>query len=186
MYWNYTTYDSPTGFNGGWCNWPDTGDVCIFHYCALCGTKVVPLPQLSYFWDTGSPQTAAITGTVLRDFPHFWSKNLCLGPIWTGENGLANFLFLQRYSRKNVCPHSQHLRWYRVSVVNNYTDTMSAWSTTTLTPCHCSQRLRGHMSALSTTTQTLSENFEGLSQILKEQSGEKRLLDVCTNPMAII
>ena len=36
------------------------------------------------------------------------------------------------------------------------------------------------------TTRTLSENFEGFSQILKEQSGEKRYLGVFTNPIAII
>ena len=36
------------------------------------------------------------------------------------------------------------------------------------------------------TTRTLSENFEGFSQILKEQSGEKMYLGVFTNPTAII
>ena len=35
------------------------------------------------------------------------------------------------------------------------------------------------------TMQTLSENFEGFSQILKEQSGEKRYLDVFTHPIAL-
>ena len=36
------------------------------------------------------------------------------------------------------------------------------------------------------TTQTLFENFEGFSQILKEQSGKKMYLDVFTHPIAII
>ena len=36
------------------------------------------------------------------------------------------------------------------------------------------------------TTKKLSGNFEGFSQILKEQSGEKRYLGVFTNPIAII
>ena len=36
------------------------------------------------------------------------------------------------------------------------------------------------------TTPTLSENFEGFSQILKEQSGGKRYLGVFTTPIAII
>ena len=36
------------------------------------------------------------------------------------------------------------------------------------------------------TTRTFSENFEGFSQILKEQSGEKRYLVVFSNPIAII
>ena len=43
------------------------------------------------------------------------------------------FSFLRRYSRKTC-----------VCTVNNYADTMSAWSTTTLTPCQHGQRLRGH------------------------------------------
>ena len=33
---------------------------------------------------------------------------------------------------------------------------------------------------------TLLENFEGFSQILKEQSGEKKYLGVFTHPIAII
>ena len=48
-----------------------------------------------------------------------------------------------------------------VPVVNNYADT-------------------------DKTTWTLSVNFEGFSQILKEQSGEKRYFVVFTNPIAII
>ena len=36
------------------------------------------------------------------------------------------------------------------------------------------------------TMQTLSENFKGFSQILKEQSGEKRYLGGFKNPIAII
>ena len=35
-------------------------------------------------------------------------------------------------------------------------------------------------------TRTLLENFEGFSQIFKEQSGEKRYLGVFTNPIAIM
>ena len=52
---------------------------------------------------------------------------------------------------------------------NNFTDTMSAWSTTTL----------------SVVNNTF-EKFEGFSQILKEQSGDKRYLGVLTNPIEII
>ena len=36
------------------------------------------------------------------------------------------------------------------------------------------------------TTRTLSENFEGFSQILKEQSGKKIYFGLFTNPIAII
>ena len=36
------------------------------------------------------------------------------------------------------------------------------------------------------TAQTLLENFEVFSQILKEQSGEKEYLGVYTNPITII
>ena len=52
-----------------------------------------------------------------------------------------------------------------VSLVNNYTDTVSN---------------------MDKTKRTLLKNFEGFSQILKEQLGEKRYLDVFTCPIAII
>ena len=39
---------------------------------------------------------------------------------------------------------------------------------------------------MTMTTQTLSENFKGFSQILKEQSGEKRYLGGFKNQIAII
>ena len=39
-----------------------------------------------------------------------------------------------------MCLRSQRLCWHGVSVVNNYADTMSAWSPNTLTPCQHSQR----------------------------------------------
>ena len=48
-----------------------------------------------------------------------------------------------------------------VSVVNDYKDT-------------------------NKTMGTLSENFTGFSQILQEQSGEKRYLGVFTHPIAIV
>ena len=38
----------------------------------------------------------------------------------------------------------------------------------------------------SMTTQTLFENFEGFSQILNEQSGNKMYLGMFTHPIAII
>ena len=38
----------------------------------------------------------------------------------------------------------------------------------------------------SMTTQTLFENFEGFSQILKEQSGKKRYFGVFTHPITIM
>ena len=106
------------------------------------------------------------------------------------------------------------LRWHGVSVVNDYADTMSVWSITTLTPCQWSQQLRCHTGNYFTlekvkklkknvtqnviwyfqklyvrvvndyvdtdkTTLTLLENLKGFSQILKEQSGEKKFLKVC-------
>ena len=43
-----------------------------------------------------------------------------------------------------LCPLSHWPCWHRVHVVADYADTMSAWSTTTLTPCPRSQRLRRH------------------------------------------
>ena len=59
------------------------------------------------------------------------------------------------------CRGSQQLHGYGVSVVNDYADT-------------------------DKTLRALLENFEGFSQILKEQSGKKRYLDVFTHPKAII
>ena len=55
-----------------------------------------------------------------------------------------------------------------------------AWSATTWTQCQHSQRLCGHgvgevnnIADTDKTKQTLLENFEGFSQILKEHSVEK-------------
>ena len=46
--------------------------------------------------------------------------------------------------------------------------------------------LRKTYADTSMTMRTLFENFDGFSQILKEQSGEKSDLNVFTNPVAII
>ena len=59
------------------------------------------------------------------------------------------------------------------------------------TACQRSQRLPGHgvgivIDFTDKTTPTLFESFEGFSQIIKEQSVEKRYLSVFTNPIAII
>ena len=53
---------------------------------------------------------------------------------------------------------------------------------TVQTQCHRSQRLRGHGQDYADTL----KKFEGFSQILKEQSDEKRYLGVLTNPIEII
>ena len=77
----------------------------------------------------------------------FISKTLLLGPIRTGKNGFAKYFVLRRYSRKfskNECLRSCWLRWYSVSVVVDYADTMPAWSLITTTQCQRRQRLRGH------------------------------------------
>ena len=60
-----------------------------------------------------------------------------------------------------------------------------------LTVCLHSRWSSGHgvgvvKADTSMTMWTLFENFEGFSQILKEQSGKKRYLGVFTHPMAII
>ena len=47
------------------------------------------------------------------------------------QNGFANFLVIVKIFAKNMC-----------GVVNDYIDTVSAWSMTTMTWCQCSQRLR--------------------------------------------
>ena len=59
------------------------------------------------------------------------------------------------------CQCSHGLCRYGVGIVNNYATT-------------------------DKTLWTLSENFEEFSQMLKEQSGEKRYLGVFKNPAAII
>ena len=69
--------------------------------------------------------------------------------------------FRQYFYEKNSTWAPYELRGHCVGVVNNYADTsMTMW--------------------------TLFENFEGFSQILKEQSGKKRYLGVFTHPIAII
>ena len=54
------------------------------------------------------------------------------------------FRFCEDIREKRVCPQSQQLRWHRISIVNDYANTMSARSMTMLTLCQRSQRLRGH------------------------------------------
>ena len=73
--------------------------------------------------------------TVSRDFWPFLSKNSSWAPYehWRGKNGSAKFLFSPRYSQK-MC----------ISVVNNYADTVSAYSMTSRTLCQRSPRLQGH------------------------------------------
>ena len=82
--------------------------------------------------------------------------------------------------------HNLLLRGHSV----DHADTVLAWSTTTRRLCQRSQLLCRHVvnkyADTDKTTQTLLENFEGFSQILKEQSGEKKYLGLFTNPIAII
>ena len=72
-------------------------------------------------------------------------KKLHLGPIWTEKKRFREiFRFCEDIREKRVCPQSQQLRWHRISIVNDYANTMSARSMTMLTLCQRSQRLRGH------------------------------------------
>ena len=49
----------------------------------------------------------------------------------SSENGFANFFVFAKIFAKNVCPRS--LCGHRVSAVNDYADTLSAYLTTTRT-----------------------------------------------------
>ena len=89
-----------------------------------------------------------------------------------------------------MCRNSCKLSKHDVGEVIDYADTVSANSLTMQTRCWRLHWLRRHgmgivnnYSERSMTTRTLLENFEGFSQILKEQSGEKRYLGVFTNPI---
>ena len=93
-------------------------------------------------------------------FEHFLPKYSTWAPYEQAKTVSNFFVFAKKFDSK-VCPRSQRLRRHGVGIVNNNADT-------------------------DKTTRTLSENFEGFSQILKEQSGEKRYLGVFTNPIAII
>ena len=81
---------------------------------------------------------AQVKETVSRDFsPIFFGlKRFYLGPVWIGKNSFANFFVFAKIFTKNVCPHSQRLHWHpfqrshwllwhRVSIVNDYADTVS-------------------------------------------------------------
>ena len=70
-----------------------------------------------------------------------------------------NFIFSKRLCLRS-CLRLVNDYVNRVSVVKNYADTTK-------------------------TMRTLLENFEGFSQILWKQSGEKKYLDVFTYPIAI-
>ena len=112
-----------------------------------------------------------------RDFwPNsIWLRRFDLGPMCSGKHGVAKFFVFAKILKKirektcvcivvdyaDTCQHSRWLHKYRVGVVNDYADT-------------------------DKTTRTLSENFEGFSQILKEQSGKKCYFGAFTHPIAII
>ena len=79
-----------------------------------------------------------------------------------------------------MCPCSHWLRWHCVSVVVDYVDTaeivvdyLDTW-----TRCLCSCWLRRHGQDYTDTF----KNFEGFSQIFKEQSGEKKVLGCVFKP----
>ena len=63
-------------------------------------------------------------------------NKLHLGSIWIGKTSFTKIFFFSKIFAKNMCmhSHSHRLRWHNVSVVNNYVDTMSALSLSTLTP----------------------------------------------------
>ena len=75
------------------------------------------------------------------------------------------------------CPCNQRLRWHSVSIVNDYTDTMSAWLTTALTPCQLSQQLRGHQHShwlrrhMSAKSMTIMIHGKLFSKIMGPRSG---------------
>ena len=76
-----------------------------------------------------------------------------------------------------MCLRSQRLCWHGVSVVNNYNDTMSAWSTNTLIPCQHSQWLRRHCVSV-VNGQDYADTFGKLWRLLllKGTIRQKRLL----------
>ena len=65
----------------------------------------------------------------------------------------------RRDIRKNVYWRSQRLRWRGVSIVNDYADTMSAWSTATRTYVSVINEYADIVSALLTTTLTHGKLF---------------------------
>ena len=119
-----------------------------------------------------------------------------LGPIWTGENGFANFFVFVKIFAKNVC------QWLCRHCVSGHMKLFYFWKSNKLTKKYqkcslifskiafsrsCSLRRHGvDVVNESMTMQTIFENFLGFSQILKEQLGEKSYFYVFTNPIAII
>ena len=95
-----------------------------------------------------------IRGKVSRDFrPFFWLKDSTWAPY--EYTNTVSRRYWWKFT-KNVFPRSCLLRWHSnsISMVIDYADTVSAWSTTTRTrvsvvndykdTCQRSQRLRWH------------------------------------------
>ena len=137
-----------------------------------------------------------LKGTVSRDFRHFlFKKNSTWAPYEEAKTVSRNFSFSQRYSQKK-CVHE----------VNDYADKLFYfWKSKkskkvtksnlkfSKIVCPRCRWLCGHgvpvdvdYMDMDKTTQTLSVNFEGFSQILKEHQVKKRFLGVFTNSIVLI
>ena len=134
-----------------------------------------------------------------QDFwPFFSLKDSTWAPYEQAKTVLRTFLFLQRYSQKNVYPRSQRIRWhtwnyFTLEKIKNKKVMKKKIEFFLKIGCLQSRWLWRHRVLVvvdyadtSMTTRTLFENFEGFSQILKKQSGKKSYLGVFTHPIAII
>ena len=138
-----------------------------------------------------------LKGTVSRGFRHFFIKKFTWAPYGQAKTISRNFSFSQRYSQKK-CVHE----------VNDYADKLFYfWKSKkskkvtksnlkfSKIVCPRCRWLCGHGVPVDVdymdmdidkTTQTLSENFEGFSQIWKEHQVKNRFLGVFTNSIVLI
>ena len=121
---------------------------------------------------------------MLRDFQYFFywkNKNSTLAPYEHIEQEKIVLRISSRKFAKSIGLRSLWLvRWLRRHLV-------SAWLLTRQTPCRRSCWLWCHririvvdLADTTMTTQTLSENFEGFSQILKKQWEKNEFVSVYT------
>ena len=117
-----------------WCQKVTVIQVCLvkFFYRGLQKSTSYPELDLRKFLKLCQASTrhrdSILKGQCHEIFEHFFGlKETTWAPGEQAITVLRNFLFLRKYSRKNVCIRNLWIHWHGVSVNVDYADTVSAW-----------------------------------------------------------
>ena len=146
-----------------------------------------------FFFPPCKKWLVVLKGTVSRDFRHFLFKKTPPGPHMNRQKQFRKiFLFRKDIRKKRVSTKSTPTltNYFTFEKVKKVTKSNLKFSKIVCPRCRW---LCGHgvpvdvdYMDMDKTTQTLSENFEGFSQILKEHQVKKWFLGVFTNSIVLI